>query len=125
MVLNIDANAWIALGLETAGFPPHRQQVRDEQNLRRFMAHYGASPESHAAIFTDFQTTQVADAHIDTPSAYYFLMAMHWLQCYRTNEEIAGTFKVDEKTVRTHVWKYVHAIQALKAAKVRQSLPMM
>jgi hypothetical protein len=45
-------------------------------------------------------------------------MAMYWLKTYQSESVMAGTFKVDEKTVRTYVWKYVLAIQALKEQKV-------
>ena len=82
------------------------------------MAHFGASPESHSAMFPDLQTTQIEAARIAKPYVLHFLMAMYWLKNYPSESVIAGTFKVDERTVRTQVWKYVLAIQALKEQKV-------
>jgi hypothetical protein len=89
-----------------------------ETNIERYVSHFGASPQSHSAIFSDLQTTQIKAAQITKPSVLPFLMAMYWLKTYQSESVMAGTFKVDEKTVRTYVWKYVLAIQALKEQKV-------
>ena len=84
-------------------------------NIERFLAHFGASPETHSAIFSDLQTTQIEAAQIAKPSILHFLMAVYWLKTYPSEPVMAGTFKGDEKTARrTQVWKYVLAIQALR-----------
>jgi hypothetical protein len=43
---------------------------------------------------------------------------MYWLKTYSSEPVMAATFKVDEKTARTQVWKYVLSIQELKEQKV-------
>jgi hypothetical protein len=42
------------------------------------------------------------------------MMAIHWLSTYKTEEQIAGNFKVVEKTVQKWTWFYTQKIQALK-----------
>lgn len=116
--LAVTPEEWLELGLQSVGFGPIRQNRLQETNVQRFVAHYGASPESHRAMFSDLQTTQIKTAHIAKPYILHFLMAMFWLKNYPTESVMAGTFKVDEKTIRTQVWKYVLAIQALKEQKV-------
>jgi len=72
--------------------------------MHRFREHFGASPETHTAIFADLQTTNhIAAARIAKPSLKYLLMATYWLKTYSTESEMAGTFKVDEKMARKHV----------------------
>ena len=87
-------------------------------NTERFLAHFGASPETLCAIFSDLQTTQIEAARIANPSILHFLMTMYWLKTISSEPVMAATFKVDEKTARTQVWKYVLVIQALKEQKV-------
>jgi hypothetical protein len=117
--INVLPADFLAIGLEWAGFDASRQNGRHETNVRRFVAFYGAYPETCSAIFTDFQTTQIFAARIPKPSVLNFLMTLFFLKRYNTEDVIAGTFKVDEKTARKWVWKYIRAMQALKAEKVR------
>ena len=117
-MVNIDPAAWLELGLEFVGFYERRQKVRYKTNLERFTSHYGASPETLQAIFNDFQTTDIDDAHIARPDPMLLLMATFWLRTYAKETQLAGTFKVDDKTAREYVRKYVKAIAALKGLKV-------
>jgi hypothetical protein len=119
VLVAVTPKEWLELGLNIVGFGPIRQNRLHATNVERFVAHFGASPESHSAMFSDLQTTQILEAaRIAKPYVFHFLMAMYWLKNYPSESVIAGTFKVDEKTVRTQVWKYVLAIQALKEQKV-------
>ena len=67
MVLNIDPAAWLELGLEFVGFDKRRQKIRHKANLDRFETHFGASPETHSAIWLDLQTTAIPEACIARP----------------------------------------------------------
>jgi len=118
MVVAPTASDWLYLGLVEANFRSRRQKVRHETNMDRFLAHYGGHPESMEEIFVDLQTTEIATARINKPNVLHFLMAFNWLRTYGTEEVNSGRFQLDEKTVRTHVWRYVHAIAALKGKKV-------
>jgi hypothetical protein len=70
-------------------------------------------------IFNDLQTTDIPEARTPNPDPLSLLIATHWLKAYPKKAQIAGTFKVDEKTARKYIWKYVQAIAALKGIKVR------
>ena len=75
----------------------------------------------------DLQTTDIDAARVNKPNPEYLMMAIHWLATYKTEEQIAGTFKVVEKTGRKWIWFYTQKIRALKAEKVsipRYPVPM-
>ena len=76
MVLVVSPKEWLALGLELVGFEPRRQNCSYELKMERFLAHFGASPDAHCAIFSDLQTTQIEAARIEKPSISHFLMAI-------------------------------------------------
>ena len=118
-MVNIDPAAWLELGLDFAGFDDRRRMVHHKTNLQRFVAHYGASPEAHSAIFNDFQGTDIPQAHMAKPDPKSLLMATHWLKTYPKESQMSGFWKLDEKTCRNRMWKYVKAIAALKGLKVR------
>jgi hypothetical protein len=117
MVVTIDPTDWCELGLEFVGFDTRRQKCH-KTNLERFVTHFGASPETHSLIFSDLQRTDIPEARILKPDPLSLPIETHWLKTYPKEAQIAGTFKVDEKTVRKRVWNYVQAIAALKGIKV-------
>ena len=117
MVVTIDPTDWCELGLQFVGFDKRRQKCH-KTNLERFVSHFGASPEAHSLIFNDLQRTDIPEARTLKPDPLSLLIATHWLKTYPKEAQIAGTFKVDEKTARKRVWDYVQAIAALKGIKV-------
>jgi hypothetical protein len=77
MVFQVTAQQFLELGLETiVGFDHSR--TGEATILCRWHAHYGASPETCSNIFYDLQQTQVAEARVDSPDAYEFLIAFYW-----------------------------------------------
>jgi hypothetical protein len=60
----------------------------------------------------------IAEAHMDKPNPCHFFMSTYWMFTYATEIQLAEIFGMSEKTARAHIWKYVKAIQALKAQKV-------
>ena len=100
-MVNIDPAAWLELGLEFVGFYERRQKVRYKTNLERFTSHYGASPETLQAIFNDFQTTDINDAHIARPDPMLLLMATFWLRTYakETHRWLGRSTATFQKTV--------------------------
>jgi hypothetical protein len=60
----------------------------------------------------------VDGACMDKPDPIHFFMAMNWLGTYKTEEQLAGNFKVTKKIAQKWIWKYTGAIQALKVVKV-------
>jgi len=74
VILLVTAEEWLSLGLQSVGFGPIQQNRVDKTNLERFLAHFGASPETHSAIFSDLQTTQIEAARIAKPRISHFLI---------------------------------------------------
>jgi hypothetical protein len=62
----------------------------------------------------------IEEAHMDKPNPCHFLMSMsmYWMFTCATEMQLAGKFGMSEKIARAHIWKYVKAVQALKAQKV-------
>ncbi len=83
-------------GLNLCGYDRGRQnKVCRATNLRRFSSHYGSLPIVYAQIWEDLQTTEIAEARIDSvkPCVDSFLMAIHFLKRYPTEEERGGIFR--------------------------------
>ena len=76
-------------------------------------------------IFDDFQSTTIEAACINKPNVLHFLVGLYFLRVYQTETLMAGTFKIDEKSVQKYAQKYVLVIQALKGKKVSASLNML
>ena len=85
-----------------------------------FKAHHGSNPIVYAHIWEDLQMTTIPEARIDSrkmdPDS--FLMAIHLLAGYLTEQEQTGIFKICDKTAHSWSWFYARKIQALKGAKV-------
>jgi hypothetical protein len=119
LIQQLTSHQLLRLGLEAVGFDvPWQRRTNASVNLQRFRASFGAGPGACASIFSDLQTTAIADARITKPNSFYFLVAINWLATYKKEAEIAGYFKADEKTLRLHIKKYVNAIAALKLQKI-------
>jgi hypothetical protein len=113
---NLSAAEFLVVGLATLGY---KNNGSDVTQLRRFRAHFAASPRSCSAIFMALQTTQIQAARLNKPDPFYFLMTLHWLSRYEIEESYSGApWCVDEKTFRKWTWIYTHKIQALKEDKV-------
>ena len=121
-MLIVTPDEMLRKGLELGGFDHDRQgNVRRAQSLERFKALYGSNPNVYAAIFEDLQTTQIPEARVDPKVLCIdaFLMSLHFLKCYPTENQRSGLFKICEKTARKWGWFYCKKIQALKQEKVR------
>ena len=118
-MLILTVNEMMQKGLELSGFALCRQQKVDPKtNLRRFKAYYGSAPIVYAQIWEDLQTTDIPEASISDENIDSFLMTMHFLKCYPTEVQLAGTFKICERTAREWGWYYAKKVQALKSEKV-------
>lgn len=120
-MLIVTADDMLRMGLELGGFDAKRQErVERKTNLRHFNALYGSNPIVYAEIFEDLQTTSIAKARVDSKviCVESFLMGIHFLKCYPTEEVRSGVFKVCEKTAQKWGWFYAKKIQALKEQKI-------
>lgn len=118
MTVVITADEFLQKGLELAGFDRDRhRRVCRASNLSRFRSFYGSNPIVYAQIWEDLQANETPeDASKMDPDS--FLMALHFLTRYPTEQELSGLFKICEKTARTWSWIYVQKIAALKGQKV-------
>jgi hypothetical protein len=120
MVVIITSDQMLRQGLRIVGFNTERiQNVSLDANLERFRAHYGSYPIVYAAIWEDLHHSTFPDARIDDKADLVsYLMAIFFLKCYPSEAQLAGTFRVCERTVRKWCWYYAGKIQALKQEKV-------
>jgi hypothetical protein len=116
-------------GLELARFNESRQNRRHKTNDRRFRAHYGVGPKSLACLFNQLRGSiellveRTAGENLEQNPAKMsvkdFLMALNFLKGYNLEEEMAGSWNYDEKTVRIKVRAYTRWIQILAEIKIR------
>ena len=120
MVELIDENLMLTLGLNFVGFKPSRTRNHSANtNKNHFERAFGASSKACCALFNDLQVVNLElVAAIKKPQVTHFLLALHWLKRYPTEEASAGLYGLDEDTIRKWIWKYCTAIQALKTRKV-------
>jgi hypothetical protein len=107
-------------GLSLVNYSLNRQHACRETLLRRFRGHFGSNPIAYAEIFIDIQTKlpQAECVVGESLSLDYFLIGIHFLKCYPTEEQQSAIFQVDEKTARRWTKFYIGKIHALKAQKV-------
>lgn len=113
----------LARGLSLVGLDLSCQRkVCRDTNLERFRSHYGSNPIIYAQIWEDLQTTPIDEARISGADANtglnYFLMSIHFLKCYPTEQQQVSRFQISDRTVREWTWFYLKKVQALKAQKV-------
>ena len=110
MVVVLTADEFLRKGLELVGFDHRRQQqVCRATNLSRFKGHYGSNPNVYAQIWEDLQMADEAleDSWKMDPDS--FIMALHFLTHYPTEQEQSGLFKICEKTALSSITKTTHS----------------
>ena len=85
---NLSAAEFLVVGLGILGYNGNMRCNTTE--IRRFRAHFGASPTSCSAIFLALLTTQIQAARVNKPDPFYFLMTMHWFSRYQVEESYSG-----------------------------------
>jgi hypothetical protein len=60
----------------------------------------------------------IVEARIHNPDLMGFFIALNWLKSYKTEENMAITFRLAKKTIRTKAWRYAGTIWELKSQKV-------
>jgi hypothetical protein len=111
----------MSIGLELVGFNAYRQRnVKRLTNLKRFKSFYGSAPIVYANIWADLLTSDIEEARLSRSDACIenFLLAVHFLKVYPTDDRLAGQFKMCIKTARKWAWFYLRKVQMLKVKKV-------
>ena len=122
-MLPLSASDFLDLGLLHAGFHENRnKRTCDATKLRRFRSFFGLSPQSCMKIFSALESMDHIGAdRVNKPDPLFFLITMEWLSTNKTEEELAGSYNMVEKTIRKRIWEYALALKALKAEKVSHS----
>lgn len=108
----------LQMGLKSIGFTLRRQnRTCYKTNKERFEREF-ANLDGLYAAWIDLQILDIGDTVILKPNPLYFLMTVHWLKTYKTESSLAGLFDLDDKTVRTWLWKYAKALASLGTHKV-------
>ena len=90
--------------------------------LRRFCSFFGLSPKSCMKIYSALESMDHIGADwINKSDPLFFLITMDWLSTYKTEEELARSYNMVEKTIQKRIWEYALALKALKAEKVSHS----
>ena len=115
-----DCAFFMKLGLETAGFSKWETYL-EHTNVHRFRGWYGCSPKVCAKAWTMILQNDDDEFAIAEGSAnpIHLLLALHFLNAYSTELELAGLFKMSEKAVRKYCGMYARKIQLLLEAMVR------
>ena len=91
-----------------------------KHDKRRFQSAYGLTPEAIKAIFDDLHDLDIGhESCIRHPNIKFLFMTLNWWKEYRTEENMAGKWKMSEKTFEKHVWAYTKAIQAIAKHKIK------
>ena len=104
-------------GIERAGFAQSERLPNRKKQLERFVAYFGISHRTCAAIFMALQAARV-DADDDL-KLINLLITLVWLKTYVTEMVLAGMFQLNENTVRKWIWKYAGILKLLRQSKVQ------
>ena len=69
---------------------------------RRFRSTFGVSPKVAKTVFRLLQRNKTKEEHL--------VAALHFLKCYRSEEQGAVFFSITEKTYRKWVWTTIQSI---------------
>jgi hypothetical protein len=89
---------------------------RRSTNIKRFEKKFGLHPVVAVRIWEDLQTTGTVSE--DKLNSKYFLMSLHHLRKYPTEDDRESIWDVSPKTGREWVWFYLEALQDLKYVKI-------
>jgi hypothetical protein len=92
-----------------------------ENNMDRFKADFGASPNVVAQIFEDMQRTNLPAAKIHIASmddAAHLLYALNFLKEYPTEGQRQNKWHLSDSTLRLNGWDMLLRLQALKSEKI-------
>lgn len=116
--LEIMEDGVLSYGLERAGFRQYgKEQTNTAVRMDRFVAFYGVSHRTCAAIFEALKKSRADKG--EPSSLLHFLLTMFWFKAYVTERILAGLFQMSENTVRKWIWEYATSLQLLKQSKVR------
>ena len=103
-------------GLNYVGFDRKRQaSARDDLNIRRFIAFYGAPPTALSPLFNDIREL----FSLQCPSCEDLLMTCNWLKGYDVMHVLEGRWGYCEDYIRTRTNRCKAMLQALRRNKMK------
>ena len=105
------------IGLRLRGYTVKQlKNAKGKANVFRFKHHFGVSPVTAVWIYTDLQTTTIADAKIKRGDLdlKYFLMGLFYLRKYPSEEDLSADFDYSKFWVRNKVWEKIKNMRALQ-----------
>jgi hypothetical protein len=111
----------MARALDLIGYDHKRQaSVGREKNEFRFTRAFGSHPIVYANLWEDLLKHDIkgAQERRKRMRVNHFLMTVHFLRKYPTEDDREALFNKCTDTVREQVWFYVERIRALKKIKV-------
>ncbi|CAB9530689.1 unknown protein [Seminavis robusta] len=112
----VTAKQFMALGLKAAGYP-RWHAYKEERNIERFQAYYGAVPAAFAAIWKDLLETENENYKLSAEEAKHpinLLIAIRWTWKYETERELCLRFGIkSEKTISKIYKAWAHKVKLL------------
>jgi hypothetical protein len=120
--LDLSVEQITAIRIQAAGFFPSAR-VSESTIQRRFKQTYGLLAISVRLVFINIQNDELAGEYtVSKPNILHLLTTLRWMKTYTTEVELAGIFKVHERTIRDRIWIYVFAMHALKTSTVSKNV---
>jgi hypothetical protein len=125
VLLIIAPDDLMSIGLELVEFNASRQaNVKRATNLKRFKSFYGSAPVVNANIWADLLTTNIKEARLSWLEACIenYLLAIHFLKVYPTDDMLAGKLKMCVKTAQKWAWlNFLHSMHLRRIEKKEQN----
>ena len=107
-----DEMAFLAIGLNIAGFKPQKLSMRTQE--RRFKEMFGCRPVVSRLIWIDLRGKVQSGVKIE-----HIFWTLFFLKKYPTEGDMAARLKKDPGTIRKWVWAIIYGLQELRAEKIR------
>lgn len=121
----MDAQAFMNLGLSLFFSEDRIGRARDETNIERFRQTFGVDPPVVAFVWSDLMKYDISveGANLlplpaNKRKPVYFLMALYTLKKYPTESDRESRFDVSATTAREWTRYYLERIQALQVVKI-------
>lgn len=127
IIYRVKSDQILHQGLQLVGFTERQiNGVKLQKNLSRFRTHYTNNPLVYAILFCILQTMDNEEANIlplfqkvgRKKVLDYYLMAIHLLACYPTEEEAEALFNISNVTWSNWAWDIAERIALLKVEVV-------
>ena len=96
--------------------------LQKPKQARLWRAHFGACPRTAFRMWNLILLRRFTHDEAKKLDPFYYLMALHFLKVYPTNDALAGRTWRDPQTVRIWIWRYISLMASLSSVLVRYPL---